>query len=183
MTGSDKRLATGVADIGARATLLEQLEQVLERFSSDQQRWPTAQLEILAQFVGSDAEAAGLVKEAGALERVLAVAPARGQRATADLADLIMANARATPRLAASRPELTVIGQGGAATRSVVVGTRWRELALLAASLLIGISIGASQTVGDYVRSMAAEVGVASEVPIAGLEDLWSVGDVSEGLL
>ncbi len=67
MTGSDKRLATGAADSGARATLLEQLEQVLDRAGSDQQRWPTVQLERLAQFVSSDAEAGRRVTEARAL--------------------------------------------------------------------------------------------------------------------
>jgi len=182
MTDRDRSKALKAVGSGAEAADLARLRDLLDSHGAEEALWPAAERPQLARLMRENAVAAHLVAETRAFESVLASAPANGARHPSALADLIVATARTSPRLVATATVPAVAGVRNFPRREPLTA-RWREAAVLAASLLVGVSVGASETVGGYVRSLAAEVGVASEVPIAGLEDLWASGDSAEGIL
>ena len=55
---------------------LERLDDVLAAYGANEARWPAAEREVLKRLVRTDAIAARLLREAEALEHVMAFAPA-----------------------------------------------------------------------------------------------------------
>lgn len=159
---------------------LDELERLLDAYGADQERWPQ---DVRARFapVLSDRRAARLLSEAAALDRVLAHAPLPDPARRAALADRILAEARASRGDEAGRQPGTVIAWPGsrrARTSAPVSGSElrpsWKAAALLAASLALGIFIGALDLVPEPVSQIAEVVDFDS--------DLDQTAAVGEGL-
>ena len=137
---------------------LHAFEALLDAFGSDRSRWPGMKRVQADALLAESADARRALSEAQALDRLLAHADAEDDVEPADLnlVDRIVARAAATPRLAVSGPATTGAKTppvarlpASAASRSQVRLTRgadlWRNVSLVAASLIAGLYIGQSQ--------------------------------------
>ncbi len=125
-------------------TMLARLEEVLDTYGSDRARWPAGERQALERVIAKDAQAARLLGEATALDRMLALAPA-GEASPALASRIVAAavadgsrEARVVP-ITAARPERRTKG-GGFSIRSSLMAP---AAALLAASFAFGIYLGA----------------------------------------
>lgn len=128
-----------------RQELLTALRTALDLWGADARRWPDAGRARLTAFVARDAEAARLVAEARALDAVLGHAPAGAP--AAGLEARILAAAALTPQM--PRPTVVAMAEArnprlAAAPRAVPPHRRrtWQAVALLAASLILGVALG-----------------------------------------
>lgn len=134
---------------------LAELQTLLDTFGADRDRWPQAARTRLEGALETNGEAARLLAEAAALDRVLAHAPLPAPERRAALADRILAEARNASAAAAGagrRQSGIVIPWPGRARPATprspaaeggVAAAPWRAAALLAASLALGVFIGA----------------------------------------
>jgi hypothetical protein len=133
---------------------LDELQGLLETYGADTRRWPQAARARAEVVLGADRQAARMLAEAKALDAVLARAPLPAPERHAALADRIVAEARSRA------PEITGAGAGRSsgivipwpraarrAAREPVAAiahrAQWRAAGLLAASLALGVFIGA----------------------------------------
>ena len=158
-----------------REDRLAQLADVLETYGANEERWPDGVRAQLAAFVAEDDQAARLLTEAGALDKLLAFAPAG--RGEGGLEARILAAASAMPQqVAGSAPprrpsyrqsngtELVRIAQSVRAARRI-----WPEVTLLAASLFLGLLIGLS---GQAVPTLQNIAEIADEQGLGTLTSL-----------
>ncbi len=166
-----------------REDLLLALERTLDTYGADQTRWPDGDRVRFEALIEEDARARQLMAEAAALDCVLDLAhPAVSENHDA-LADRIVAAAARTPR----------VGEGDApenvhilnpALRRVRTSERsagrpakrdWAAMALLAASLLMGVFAGLSGRADGVLSLVVGEAQAASlddEAALALGEDI-----------
>lgn len=167
------------------------LAQVLDTWGSDRSRWPSDRRARLAHLLETDATSRRLVAEARALDRVLDRAPLVAGDRMAALADRIMASAvEATGKVAAPPSSGRVVSfpsfrlqtalkrPSNTNSDDALTGrTAWQSAALIAASLLIGVYIGAGSTVLPIMQDVAESVGIVAELDVQGLNGLDEIGD------
>ncbi len=176
----------------------EALERLLDIHGADRTRWPARERLRFAGVISDDAEAAGLVAEAQALDRLLDMAP-RASAADIDaLKERIVAAA-----LRSQRPQLTTIAGGGKSIpankpapakawrgqlRRPAWGgnfVEWPAAAVLAASLVLGVMLGSAGTFDATMREVAQVTGFDSSTTdnsqLALGEDIY--GQTDEDLL
>jgi hypothetical protein len=145
---------------------LADLERLLDVYGGDRTRWPADSRAGAAQLAARDAKAGRLLAEAEALDRVLGRAPLPALASEGALADRIVAAAQRSPRIVkiaaaeqVSRPDLAA----GASTsqHGPSRGLRRAEVraaGLLAAALVAGVVIGASNLPQEILAGMASTV-------------------------
>lgn len=150
---------------------LQRLAAVLEAYGADPARWPAAERASLTALTAADPRAAALVAEARALDRLLATPPARDPTAEARLLEEIMARAAATQRPRAEPGHDSAVVDLSSAREArrrapsrqpsalPAAGT-WRAAGLLAASLLVGLYLGASGIAGPAIVGLAEVAGL-----------------------
>lgn len=143
---------------------LADFERLLDIYGGDRTRWPADGRAAAAQLVSRDAKARRILAEAEALDRVLERAPLPSLAVEAGLAERIVAAAQRSPRIVRSAGEMAAApSTTGAATRAQEPARRGRRdlraAALLAASLLVGIFIGASSVPQDVLPALADLAG------------------------
>ncbi|MCB1549467.1 MAG: hypothetical protein KDJ41_16815 [Hyphomicrobiaceae bacterium] len=136
----------------SRQSGLARLQAVLAAYGADQSRWPATDRQALGLLVANDPEARRLVAEAAALDRLLDRKPVALPSGQDELIARIMAaattggNESARPDAEASGGKVIALSPGRRAPRAAFT-TRsrpWEIAALLAASLIIGVYIGAA---------------------------------------
>ena len=145
----------------SRDELLRQLEERLEVSGASLSRWPKDCRARLAAFIETDAEAARLLAEIRALDRVLARAPKCAVRSALEAK---ICAAAAKMRQDGGHAGAGIIGFGngsrragnGFGPRPVTGSSVWGGAALLAASLILGVYIGASGDAVPTLRSIEA---------------------------
>lgn len=155
---------------------LDELQGLLETYGADRARWPQAARTRTEAVLGSDRQAARMLAEAKALDALLAHAPLPAPGRRAALADRIVAEARSiTPEIAGSdvagRPSGIVIPWPGTARRTphasaaaaIVHAAPWRAVGLLAASLALGVFIGALELAPAPVNQLMEVVEYDSD--------------------
>lgn len=145
-----------------KKTGLELLEEVLDAYGADRTRWPADVRRQLAPLVSSSPEARRMMAEAEAFDRLLDLAPALPQAKVTALADRIALQAGRTPRMVSSTP-MTLPGS----ERAPVWRRHAAGMASLAASLMIGLLLGQSQTVAPAIGDLASAVGLYDAQQIA----------------
>ncbi len=165
-----------------REDLLKQLEDALDLAGANPSRWPEASRARLSAFVESDLGAARLFAEAKALDRVLSFASAGAPRAGFE--DRILHAASKLPqepqagsaqiidfrpRRQPARPR-----RGGPDGRG---GAFWAGAAMLAASLILGVSLGLA---GGVVPGLQSLEFLASNDVDAGIAFSGSLFEPSE---
>lgn len=154
-------------DKAAAAELLE-LERVLDAFGADESRWPAAAQVRLRPLLSTNPGARAMAAEARALDQTLGQAlavPARDHDRLAG--DIMAAIARETamPRVdnvvpitaaAARRTPQPVVGRDGP--------LRWA--AVMAASLVLGVTVGIATDVGSSIQNLAEAIGLGDFNPI-----------------
>lgn len=127
----------------------EAFQRLLDVHGATRERWPAADRLRFVQLLSRDPASRHMLAEAEALDRVLDRSPNVGADRIAALAARIAATAADTPQ------ETSVVnvvpfdrraasGADGSARGVGSHGIRWQAAALLAASLLLGLAIGAS---------------------------------------
>lgn len=156
---------------GERQDGLQRLASVLEAYGADPARWPPGERTRLVALTAADAQAAKLVAEARALDRLLATPPARDRAAEANLLEAIVARAEATPQPKAETvhgAEVIDLDDARDARRQTparqarmrpAAGT-WRAAGLLAASLLVGLYLGVSGIAAPAIVGLAEAAGL-----------------------
>lgn len=139
---------------------LADFERLLDIYGGDRTRWPADGRAAAAQLVSRDAKARRILAEAEALDRVLERAPLPSLAVEAGLAERIVAAAQRSPRIVGSAGEMAAAATAGAGTPAQQQARRGRRAdlraaALLAASLLVGIFIGASGVPQNVVPALA----------------------------
>lgn len=161
------------------------LSRLLESHGADRTRWPAPERLRFAGLLQNDPHARRLLAEAGALDRLLDLAPRVASDREAALTDRIMVSAAGCPQVAAAVvPRASAYGaapapsaeiasisparlagvKGGNAARAIVcmsrrmVRSNWPAAGLLAASLFIGIATGGS---GYLVPALQGLPGVS----------------------
>jgi hypothetical protein len=138
---------------------MEQLQETLGLAGANAARWPATSRARLAAFVESDAEAGSLFAEAKALDKILSHAPGGSPSPAAEAR--ILAAAAALPQNAFAPVEGGSFVGGGRngtlarAYRMVPRPSLWGGAALMAASLVLGIYIGATGEAMPALRGMA----------------------------
>lgn len=179
---------------------LAALSAVLDGYGADLARWPAAERVRFATLLATNPAAGRLRAEAQAFERLLSLAPEVDpqSKAKADaLADRIMAAAAAAgperrgsairtevSNLRARSAAVTPLGSGSTLPRSMTAApsrSAWPALALLAASLLVGIVGGASGVMDRFGAPWPAN-GLAAADDGSGDEMAIALnGDESDG--
>ena len=133
------------------------LEQHLDVFGSEVERWPAEARLRFEPLLASEARARELLNEARALDRLLDRAPLPDEARMEALADrivgLAIADANASAQTAA--PVFDLASRRGPQAQPF----RWKVASALAASLIVGIFIGTAPPVISAVESIAASVG------------------------
>ncbi|MDX2157530.1 MAG: hypothetical protein SFW09_13585 [Hyphomicrobiaceae bacterium] len=174
---------------------LQDLEALLDAFGGQPTRWPADRRHMAEALIEALPEARRMLAEACALDQLLSCAPGADVQRSASLADRIVAAAvdgngaherRAHPRAAATRDSQ---GEGAsarvirlpvrkpplsAAPRSRPLQPRpvhaaaslWQAAAALAASLLVGVSIGLTDLAPTRALSLASIADRASDADV-----------------
>ena len=142
-----------------RMTLAE-FGHLLDVNGAERTRWPLGARAGAAALLALDPGARRLLAEASALDAVLAKLPETPAGETSALADRIMAATQRTPRLVASTPQPVARSKQppGSRGRGLLSadGDIVRGMAVLAASLVIGIFVGQTQLVARTVPALQA---------------------------
>ena len=140
-----------------------EFERLVDAYGADRTRWPLNARAGAASVLASDRDARRLLAEAAALDAVLAKLPEPGAVVTGALADRIMAATRQTPRLVAStgQPSGRTVAVSAGRARFGADREMWRGVAVLAASLMIGVFAGQSQLAAGAVPALEALTGVS----------------------
>lgn len=133
------------------------LEDVLDAYGGDRTRWPAPVRLELSQLLSASPEAQARLAEAAALDRLLDLAPTVSADRTTVLAERIMAQAARTPRMAASHAGPVARPRPAPVWKRHAAG-----ISALAASLVIGLFAGQSQTMAPAVTEIASVVGIDS---------------------
>jgi hypothetical protein len=152
---------------------LEELRTRFDAYGADMTRWPQAARARAEAAVSVDPQVARMLAESKALDAVLAHAPLPAPERRAALADRIVAEARSLAVEAAShtpaRQPGTVIPWPGARRAppgpavSSAQQTPWRAVALLAASLMLGVFVGAYDLVPGAIDPLVDAVDFSSD--------------------
>lgn len=183
MTNEKKKLAE-----------LTALENVLDTFGGNPARWPAEKRDKLVSLTAADADARRLLREAKALDAVLAHAAGPPVGNTSALADRIAAAVANTapgqparlerqqddrhpgavsapgvviawPRSEGEKPRVAAPGATSAATspRRERFTSGWQTAALLAASLVVGVFVGATDLLPTDVAQMVASATTGAD--------------------
>jgi anti-sigma factor RsiW len=163
---------------------------LLDVYGADQSRWPADAVRQLAKLTGDEAIAAQqALREAEALDRVLARASSVSEARQTALADRIMAavheeagrqvteadgsRVSASPAAVSNVIALRPRGNPGAPAVSAqrFAGIDWRAAAAMAAALVIGIGVGMSGTASPTFQAVAETVGVSLERSVLAFND------------
>lgn len=156
---------------------LAEFERLLDVYGGARTRWPVEARAAAAQLVARDSAAQRLLGEAVALDRILERAPIPSLAVEAALADRIVAAAQRTPRIISVGD--AVPGTGGAEHKGAVRASPrrhglphadLRKVAVLAASLMIGVYIGLSSLPQQIVPTLTGAqdaAGVTYSLAIA----------------
>lgn len=146
---------------------LEAFEQVLERYGSDRTRWPAPVRKRFASMVTENAEAKRRMREAEALDRLLDMAPPPAVD-TAALANRIMAAvaAEAGPARATRPPPRGWVPEIVKSRVATAGRTYGPAAALMAASLVLGMFSGLSETLNPTVEPVVAEASGSADVDL-----------------
>ena len=159
-------------------TSLDRLKQVIEAYGGETARWPEAERAGLVALAGGTPEIAAAVREARALDAVLGKAPGADESRLADLRQRILAGAGLDEASSAA---------GGASVAPIKVRPisrppaprrmpMWMATAALAASLFVGVAIGASEFGRPAVEELAGIAGI--ETTDTGTLDVLDDSDV-----
>jgi hypothetical protein len=152
---------------------LDELQSLLETYGADMRRWPQTARARTEAVLDADRQAARMLAEAKALDAVLARAPLPAPERHAALAERIVAEARSrTPEVAgAGRSSGIVIPWPRAARRAarepvaaIAHTAPWRAAGLLAASLALGVFIGAFDLTPASVDQLMESVEYNSDL-------------------
>ena len=143
------------------------LERLLDIYGADRTRWPARERLRFASLIAEDKAAARLLAEAGALDRLLDLAPRTSEVRMHALKERIVAAAvRSGHGGLAVVPAHASAGEklGGWARRSAVgfSGSEWPVAALLAASLVLGVLLGSAGTFDTTMQHVAAATGFST---------------------
>jgi len=159
-------------------------ERLLDVYGSDRTRWPVAARASGGQLVARDRAARRLLAQAECLDRVLERAPLPPLAREAALAERIVAVARRTPRMVATRPVPQTgpaagptdpapgLDPGAARDQRPARVLRWPTPELggaagaLAASLLLGIFIGLSGVSQNVLPALEQLTGLVFTAPV-----------------
>ncbi len=176
----------------------DELQRVLEIYGADRARWPAASRARLERTLQVDAASRRLYAEARALDRVIDYATSPAPAQIASLADRIMAAAAAAPgEPVLARPAFPAAPTSATSADGRVIALRrapraaqqapandvltrrtaWQSAALVAASLLVGLYIGAGSLVLPIMQDVAESVGIVAELDPRGLSGLDELGD------
>lgn len=138
---------------------LAAFEQHLDVYGSRADRWPREARSRFETLLAQDARARELLVEARAFEKLLDRAPVVDDASANALADRIAALATSQPQ---PRPDASIIDLASRRRpSSPVQAFRWKVASALAASLLVGIFIGAASPVVSAVEDFAGSVGLS----------------------
>ena len=155
---------------------LAALEQALEAYGPDRTRWPVDVRHALSRLIATSAEAQRLVAEAETFDNLIDRAPLLSAADNAALLERIVAAAAQQPiavhapaqvPLARTTPKFTGRQQHG-----------WAAAAL-AASLVLGVMAGGTQSVGTVSEAF----GIAVSGDSASAEQQLASTDEAEGLI
>lgn len=154
-------------DKAAAAELLE-LERVLDVYGADESRWPVAAHMRLRPLLSANPQARAMAAEARALDQALdqslaAPAPVHPRLA----GDIMAAIARegATPHPGNVVPITAGATRRAPAPASGLSGPlRWA--AAMAASLVLGVTVGITTDVGSSIQNFAEAVGLGDFNPV-----------------
>ena len=158
--------------ITSKGTGIDAFERMLDTFGSDRTRWPAPARRDFASLVTTSGEAGARLKEAEALDRLLDLA-APPRIDTSALAARIVAAAEAEASAARAVP--AAAGTPATRTRKLferhngrrpAAETPWAAVALLAASLVLGIFTGFSGAFDPAVRTVVADAEAAFDSDI-----------------
>lgn len=149
------------------AMSLADFEHLLEVYGADRTRWPIATRASAAACLASSPAARKLHSEAKALDAVLLRSEDPDKQEVAALVERIVAASRVTPRLPMPSDERVIasrpLADGVAARSRVIAGKDWmRGVALLAASLVVGIFVGQSQLGARAVPALEDLTGISA---------------------
>lgn len=156
-------------------TSLDRLKQVIEAYGGESARWPEPERAGLVTLAAATPEMAEVLREARALDAVLGKAPGADEARLTDLRQRILAGAGLDEAAAA----------GGAPVAPIAVrplrpaprrGPMWTAAAALAASLVFGIALGASDFGRPAVEELAGLAGI--ETTDDGTIDVLDDSDV-----
>lgn len=166
----------------SREELLKELAGALDLAGTNPKRWPERSRARLSAFVENDEEAARLYIEAKALDHVLARAPQGMPRP--EIEAEIVAAARRLPQDRADSQAEVISLNDRLREASAVRGPRfesgrsyWGGAVLLAASLILGVYIGAS---GEAIPTLRGIEFLASNDAQAGIAFSGSLFEPSE---
>ena len=147
-----------------QATDREALARLLEIHGADRTRWPARERLRFAGVISEDKTAAKLLAEAEALDRLLDQAPRASAAGIEALKERIVAAALRThePQLAviAGGKKVAVVPHAQRGRRSLTTRfVEWPAAAVLAASLVLGVMLGTTGTVGMAMQEVAQVAG------------------------
>lgn len=183
-----------------REAMLDRLCEVVAAYGGDHARWPESDRLRLGAFAMSDERARTMLREAQAMDQLLAVADAPGDAAApADhaLGDRVMAAiAQAGPSAADSGPAAAtadIVSLADRRRRAVApaatpatndeVSQSWVAVAALAASLILGVFVGATGYVDLTGSGLIELAGVSTDVVGEALNGFDGFGPVEEDYL
>jgi hypothetical protein len=134
----------------------EAFQRLLDSHGGDRARWPAAARLRFAQLLARDGVAQTMLAQAQALDNVLDRAPVVSADRQAALADRIMAAAAAQPPLKATTAPAVILPV--AARRAPL--RMAPAMALLAASLAVGIAIGLSGVAAPALNGVSDVIAV-----------------------
>lgn len=133
------------------------------------ERWPEAARRRFEPLLKESARARELLAEARALDELLDRAPLPDADRMASLVDRIAALAAAPATEKPAAAPVIDLAARRQARRPPAPGFGWRVASALAASLLVGIYLGASPPVTSTVEAVASVVGVSAEAESSDL--------------
>ena len=155
-----------------------EFERLLDVYGSDRTRWPLGRRAAAGGLLVSDVNARRLLAETVALDTVLARAQPLAETPAPGLADRIMAavEAEKLPRARPSGVLLPVkvsLRRASSEVSTLRVGsTTFQGVALLAASLMIGVFVGQSAIGERAVPALTALAGISVTADQSGAIDL-----------
>lgn len=151
---------------------LAAFEEHLDAYGSRVEIWPEAARRRFEPLIAGNARARELLAEARALENLLDRAPLPAKDRMVALADRIVSVATAEGReqvASAHVIDLAARRQARTVTRPAI----WRVASALAASLLVGIYLGASPPVATAIEAIAGAVGVQTDSDLTDLAVIY----------
>lgn len=145
-----------------------ELERLLATYGADQRRWPAGAADRAGAWSGADEALHRARAEARALDRVLAAASEPEPAEVRRLADRIVSAARHAPqqpaRLEGAIGDLAA-ARAAARPRAERPSPRqlWQLGAAMAAALLIGVYLGASDLVGPALDGVTGLAGLSGD--------------------